>query len=178
MAGEPPYALEYASPTTPRRRFLLRSQRIAFVTGAFAVFAAMFVPDTVGSGDVRVNPLAAMACFAIMGGAIMYIWTRLSEETGQFSVALGFVGICCTIAIIALPFQFWALADSYGEPYVWLRLELFSPTLFRPALYWPSLIVITAVLLAAIGRAITKHPTGSARRRGVEASNADPHEVG
>src|SRR5688572_14499069 len=102
----------YASPATPRLPFRLRSRHVAFVTGTFALLAAIFIPDTVGSGVVRVNPLAALACFAIMGGAIIYIWMRLFEEHGRLSPSSAFVGVCSTIAIVALPFQFWNLAHS------------------------------------------------------------------
>src|SRR5439155_15575561 len=102
--------------------------------------------------------------------AIIYIWMRLFEESGRFSAASGLVGICSTIAIIALPFQFWTLAHSYGRPIPWL--QLFAPTMLRPSLYWPGLIVIGALALAAISRGITKHWNGRAGRSGPCASNA------
>lgn len=170
--------IDYASPTTPRPRRRLRSRHVAVVTGTFAVLAAIFVPDTVGSGVVRVNPFAALACSAIMGGAVVYIWMRLLDEAGKWSGASAFVGVCCTIAIIALPFQFWTLADSYGGPNPWLRVKLFSPTRFRLSLYWPGAVVIAALGLAAIGRGITRHRTGPARRNGPGGSSDGRRRAG
>ena len=142
MADEPPQALDYASPTTTRRPVRLRSRHVACVTVTFAVFAALFIPGTVGSGIVRVNPFAALACFAVMGGAIVYVWTRLFEEGTRPPRLAAFVGTCATIAILALPLQFWALANDYGDPRPWVRLKLYSP----------GIIVLTALALAAIGR--------------------------
>src|SRR4051812_30949179 len=61
VTDEPPHALDYATPATPTRPFRLRSRYVAYATGAFAVFAAVFIPNTVGSGVARVNPFAALA---------------------------------------------------------------------------------------------------------------------
>ena len=124
------------------------------MTGTFAVFAALFIPDTVGSGVVSVNLFAALACFAIMGGAIVYVWLRLFEEDGRSPRLAAFVGTCATVAILALPFQFWSLANDYGEPRPWVRLKLYSP----------GIIVLTALVLAAIGRGITHRCSGPAGR--------------
>ena len=144
LSDEPPQALDYASPTTTRRPVRLRGRHVAYVTGPFAVFAALFIPDTVGSGVVRVNPFAALACFAVMGGAIAYVWTRLFEEGTRPPRLAAFVGTCATIAILALPLQFWMLANDYGDPRPLARLKLYSP----------GIIVLTALALAAIGRGI------------------------
>jgi hypothetical protein len=124
------------------------------VTGALAVLAAIVIPDTVGSGVVRVNPLAALACLVVMGGAIIYVWLRLFEEAPRSSGLAAFVGVCATIAIVALPFQLWTLANDYGEPRPWARLKLYSP----------GIIVLTALVLAAVGRRITRHCSGPAGR--------------
>jgi len=172
MADKPSHALDYASSTTPRTPFRLRSWHVAIVTGAFAILAAVFIPPTVGSGVASVNPFAALSCFAIIAGAIIYVWMRLFEEADPLQGVSVFVGVCSTIAIIALPFQFWTLAHSYGEPNPWLRVKLFSPTLLRPNLYWPGVIVIAALVLAAIGRGITQHCTGPARRNGPRDTKA------
>jgi hypothetical protein len=124
------------------------------MTGTFSLLGAIFIPATVGSGIVRVNPLAVMACFATMGGAIVYVWMRLYEQ-GQRSPRLAtFVGTCATIAILALPFQFWALAKDYGEPRPWMRLKLYSP----------GIIALMAVVLVAIGRGIAHHRCGAGGR--------------
>ena len=166
LADEPLHALHYASPTTPRQHLRHNSRYVAYAAGTFAVFAAIFIPDTFGSGVVRVNPFAALACFAVMGGAIVYIWMRLFEENGRFTASSAFLGVCATIAIIALPFQFWILAHSYGGSRPWLQLKLYSPTLLRPNLYWPGLIVICALFLAAVSRGITRFRSRPGRRRG------------
>ena len=128
-----------------RRPFRLRSRHVAYMTGTLAVFAGLFIPDTVGSGIVRVNPFAAMACFAIMGGAIIYVWMRLFEEGPRSPRLAALVGTCATVAIFALPFQFWTLANDYGDRRPWVRLKLYSP----------GIIVLVALVLAAIGRGMT-----------------------
>ena len=168
LVDEPPHALEYASPTTPRQPFRLRSRHVAYATGTFAVLAAIFIPDTVGSGVVQVNPLAALACFAIMGGAIIYVWMRLFEEGPRSPRLAAFVGTCATIAILALPFQFWTLANDYGEPRPWVRLKLYAP----------GIIVLTALVLAAIGRRIIYHCSGPRPRNVYRSSIGRRHGRG
>jgi hypothetical protein len=114
----------------------------------------MFIPATVGSGVVAVNAIAAPACFAVIGGAISYVWMRLFEECPRSPRIAAFVGTCATIAILALPFQFWTLANDYGEPRPWVRLKLYSP----------GIIVLTALVLAAVCRSRTHHRIASGRR--------------
>ncbi|HEX8340976.1 MAG TPA: hypothetical protein VF624_08720 [Tepidisphaeraceae bacterium] len=144
MADEPFHVLDYASSTTPRQAFGLRSRHVAYATGTFAVLAALFIPSTVGSGAVRVNPFAVVACFAVMSGAVIYVWMRLFEEISPAPRLAAFVGTCATIAILALPFQFWTLASDYGDPRPRVQMKV----------YCPGIIVLGALVLATIGRGI------------------------
>ena len=154
LADQPPHVLGYASPRTPRQPFPVRSRHVAAATGAVAWLAVMFVPATVGSGIVRLNPTAAFACFAVMAGAILYVWLRLFEDAPRSAAATAVVGICATVAIVALPFQFWTLANDYGDPRPWVRLKLYAP----------GVIVLAALSLAAVTRGTTRRWSGPARR--------------
>src|SRR5688572_7062789 len=157
VTNQPTHHLDYASPNTantPRERFRLRSAHVAWPTIVLMAVSVLMLPPNTGSGVV--NPFAALACFASMAAAILYVWLRLLEDRRWSKAAAALVGVCATVAILALPFQFWNLAKDYGEPRPWgLRLKVF----------FPGMLVCAALLLAALGGGITRQCSGPPRRQ-------------
>jgi hypothetical protein len=151
MSAPEPTVLDYASPTlrVPRRR-------VSFYLGlsvcCLGAFAAWFIPSTVGSGITYRNPDAAAAAYLIWLASIVYIWLRAFDERPRSRLLAGFIALCGTVAVIAVPMQLDAWDGDPGHP---------QPR-FRLALLWPGIIAGVAVLGAAFGRVLTRRCSGPA----------------
>ena len=144
--------LDYASasPRVPRRR---ASWYVGVVVGCFGVFAVLFIPSTYGSGVIRQSPTAAGAGYFIWGASIVYVWLRIFDGRPVSHVVAAFVGICGTVALIAVPLQVRALVGDPG----------FSQPRLRLPLLWPGIIAMGAVLGAAIGDVLLRWFDGACK---------------
>jgi hypothetical protein len=144
VSGPEPTVLDYASPTlrASRRR---ASWYFGVYTCCFGVFAVLFIPSTYGSGVTRQNPLAAAAGYLIWLASVIYIWLRVFEERPRSRVLAGFVALCGTVAVIAVPMQIDTWVGDPGHP---------QPR-FRLALLWWGIVATVAVFGVAAGRVLT-----------------------
>lgn len=140
-----PTVLDYAAPSPTNRRQKL-SWYVAFFGCLFGAVAVLFIPATYGSGVIRQNPIAAGAAYLIWLTSVIYIWLRVYEEKPKSKFLASFTALCGTVAVIAAPLQFRALAGDPGYP---------QPR-FRVALLGPGITGIAAVCGFVVGRVLAR----------------------
>lgn len=153
MSAPEPTVLDYASPTL-RASHRRASWYLGLCTCCFGVFAVLFIPSTYGSGVIRQNPVAAGAGYLIWLASIVYIWLRVFEERPRSRLLAGFVALCGTVTVIAVPMQIDTWVSDPGHP---------QPR-FRLALLWPGIVATVAMFGAAAGRVLSRRWSGPGPR--------------
>ena len=136
--------INYAEPSTPRRRRLPGSVMIALGALALAAAGFVFVPPYYGSGIMRPNPFSFLTAGAVWLLGLVYIWTRIEEDARSPSIGMDLFGFGALLAAVVLPAHVLVWREDPGVPQSRWRWELM----------WPLAITLIGLLLAVIGNAL------------------------
>jgi peptidoglycan/LPS O-acetylase OafA/YrhL len=146
--------LEYANRSTPRSRRRRTSAVVAVLGLVVAGLGFVVAPPYVGSGIIRANPFSLLPALAVLALALVYVALRVEEDVKWPCFGLGLVAFGAVVAVVAVPVQVLIWREDPGTP----------QSRWRPELMWPLPFAIFGLLLAAIGRGLTRRCSRPPRR--------------
>jgi hypothetical protein len=111
----------------------------------------LFVSEHTNTGVPFPNPPRVFGTYAVWLLGVMYVWQRLREDKRWPCRGLASIGVAATVALVALPIQLLIWREDPGHPQSRFRLTL-----------WPLVLTLLSLLVAAIGRGITRRCSGPA----------------
>jgi drug/metabolite transporter (DMT)-like permease len=164
--GQASHVLDYAVPPARRSATWWVNPANAVWAGLAAAGVAFVAGPTVGSGIIRVNPVALCACAVTVACAIAYALLRLWRDRAEGIVRAVVFATALVTAVAA-----FANAQASVWGYGWL------PRMSLRHEYWQSMAVFALAILGACAfSAVTKLVTWATGRAAVvdQASTSIP----